>query len=140
MIESTHHRDEKPLNPLEAIGHAAVRVERARREMDEIDRLGNETATRLRVVANCLDVEQPERSTGILEDGMFLVGNCDEANSPACEYWTADLSVKNVFRIPEGVRDLMERMYEAKKLLHSYEDMLNSSVRSYLRNCIGGWD
>ena len=137
MIESTKHRDEEALSLIEAIGHAAVRVERARRELDEIDRLGNETATKLRVVTNCLDSRRPEKAIGFIEGGAFLVENCDEGNSTACEYWEADPSVKNVLRLPEGVRDVMERMHEAIKLLHSYEDMLNSSLRSYLRNCVG---
>ena len=138
MNEFTKQRDEMALSPLEAIGHEAVRVESARKELDEIARFGNETAMKLRVVANCFDPRRPERVIGILEGGMFLVENCDEANSFAHEYWGVDPSVKNVFRIPEGVRELMERMHEAEKLFCSYEDMLSSSMRSYLRNCVGG--
>ncbi|MCY4092982.1 MAG: hypothetical protein OXF62_19370 [Caldilineaceae bacterium] len=138
MNETTKQRDEKALNLLEAIGQAAVRVECAQNELGEIEKSGNEVAMRLRVVANCLDADQPERVIGILEGGMFLVEKCDEVNSTACEFWEADPSVRNVFRIPEGVMELMDRTHEAKKVLHTYEDMLNSLLRSYFRNCVGG--
>ena len=137
MNEITKLCDGIALNVLEAVGHGAVRVERARRELDEISRLGTETAMKLRVVANCLDSEKPEKIRGMLEGGMFSVDNFDTAYSPACEYWEVDPSVTNVFLIPEGVKELMERMHEAEKLLHSYGDMLNSSLESYLRNCVG---
>lgn len=138
MNESTRQRDEMALSPLEAIGHEAERVERARKELDEIVRFGNETAMKLRVLANCLDSGRSEKMLGMMEQGMFLVENCSKENSSACEYWEADPSVRNVFRIPEGVMELMERMREAENLLHSYEDMLNASLRSYLRNCVSG--
>lgn len=138
MSETTKHRDGIALNVLEAIGHGAVRVERARRELDQLVSLGDEMAARLRVAANCLDSRRPEKIGGMMDGGLYLLKNGGGEDFSVYEHWEADPSVKNVFRIPERIKELMGRIHEAEKLLCSYEDMLNSSLRSYLRNCVDG--
>ena len=138
MIETTKQRDEKALNLLEAIGHAAVQVECAQNELDEIEKSGNDIAMRLRVVANCLDSERPEKIRGMLEGNMFFVDNCEAAYSSVSVIYQDNPSVKDIFEIPGGIRSLMKRMRETENLLLSYKDSLKSLLRSFMYNNFDG--
>lgn len=128
------YSDRVALNPLEGIGSDAVRVERVRTEWDELTRAGKKMAMKLRVMADCLDEEHPATVTGLMEDGMLLVENCEEKNKAAHEHLNDYPSAKNIFRIPDGVSELIERMHKTRKLLFTYEEMLTSSLRFYLHN------
>ena len=132
MEQLSNSQNRNVMSLLEAIGAAAIRVEQKQSELNQLTRHASEFAMKLRLIADCLDPEQPEKISGLMEGRKFVASDYKKAYSSILVSSKDHPHAQNVFEIPNETKSLMKRLYDTQQLLFSYKDSLLSLLHNAL--------